>query len=223
MVILYNICLKYDKNEPMQKDKKKNRKHKWRINKNNYSGNRHFSRYLETVFRQNLSDSLIKRPQNSLISKQTETKSLIGTIRNGTKLVQKVYHKKDTNCLGDKTYRTTKQTQSVHKRKDVGCLTNNINNKPKSTHAQSKSYSKNDITNWRDENVLSEIVKKGIFYRESWNDIYRNINKTLKFELKSGYFSPMEMARIFRKSGLTMKYNVKYVFLPYIYINLNPI
>ena len=47
------------------------------------------------------------------------------------------------------------------KKKDVGCLTNNINNKPKSTHAQSKSYYKNDITNWRDENVLSEIVKKG--------------------------------------------------------------
>ena len=124
MVILYNIYLKYDKNEiPMQKDKKKNRKHKWRINKNNYSENRHFSRYSETVFRQNLSDSLIKRPQNSSISKQTETKSLTGTIRNGNKRVQKVYHKKDTNCLGDKTYRTTKQTQSVHKKK--GCWLSN--------------------------------------------------------------------------------------------------
>ena len=84
-------------------------------------------------------------------------------IRNGTKLVQKVNHKKDTNCLAEKTSRTTKQTQSVHKRKDAGCLTNNINNKPKSTHAQSKIYSKNDITNWRDEDVLSEIVKKEFF------------------------------------------------------------
>ena len=62
---------------------------------------------------------------------------------------------------------------------------------------------------------MSGIVKNAIFYRESWNDIYRNINKTLKFELKSGYFSPMEMVRIFRKSGLTMKYNDKYLFLPY--------
>ena len=62
---------------------------------------------------------------------------------------------------------------------------------------------------------MSRIVKNGILYRESWNNIYQHINKTLKFELKSGYFSPMEMARIFRKSGLTMKYNVKYLFLPY--------
>ena len=64
-------------------------------NKNNYSGNRHFFMYPEAVFQQNLSDSLIKRPQNSSISKQTDTNSLTGM---GPNWYKRFSHKKDTNC-----------------------------------------------------------------------------------------------------------------------------